>query len=173
MKTKTLIVLFALILPITLVCADPERIEFPADYSQSFTFYATHNRADNNQVRYLYANDIARQGAQKGEALPDGAVLLIEIYKAKLDGEQKPVMGEDGYYEKDQLAAYAVMEKQPGWGDDIPETIRNGNWNYALFTPAKTHKPDVDETGCLTCHKPLVADDYLFSWDELTTKAGQ
>lgn len=167
---KKLLFLAALLLHATLAWADPERVGFPADYQQSFTFYATHNRPDNNQVRYLYANDIAMQGAQADGALANGAVLLIEIYKARLDDDQKPVVGSDGFYEKDQLAAYAVMEKQPGWGDEFPEAIRNGNWNYALFTPAKTHKPGVDEAECLACHKPLAEDDYLFSWDELAKK---
>lgn len=168
---KKLIALSAVAIPTTLAFADPERIEFPTGYQQDFIFYTTHNRPDNNQVRHLYANDVALQGARQGGPLPDGAVLLIEIYKAKLDAEGKPVTGADGFFEQDQLAAYAVMEKQPGWGDEFPEDIRNGDWNYALFTPDKVHKEGVDETECLACHKPLADDDYLFSIDELTAQA--
>ena len=46
--------------------ADPRRIAFPNDYLEKFTFYSTHNRPDNGQVRYLFAN----QKAMEKRAVP-------------------------------------------------------------------------------------------------------
>lgn len=151
--------------------ADPERIGFPPDYPDGFTQYTIHNRDDTKQVRYLHANEIALQGAREGDTLPNGSVLVMEIHKAVLDADGVPVTGEDGFFEKDQLALYALMEKRAGWGDDYPLEIRNGDWNYAFFLPDGTRKPDVDETECMACHKPHAANDFLFTLDELQAKA--
>lgn len=151
--------------------ADPQRIEFPRDYPDAFTQYTIHNRDDNKQVRYLHANETALQGAREGDTLPDGSVLVMEIYKAVLDDEGVPVTDDDGFFEKGELALYALMEKRAGWGDDYPPEIRNGDWNYAFFLPDGTRRPGVDETECMACHKPHADNDFLFTLDALQAKA--
>src|SRR3989337_4421803 len=83
--------------------ADPKRIAFPNDYKEKFTYYSTHNRPDNGQVRDLYANHKALDGARRNGPLPDGSVLLVEVYKAKVDANNQPVVGADGFYEKGEL----------------------------------------------------------------------
>jgi cytochrome c2 len=150
--------------------ADPKRIAFPNDYKEKFTFYSTHNRPDNGQVRYLYANDKAVEGARRNGPLPDGSVLLIEVFKAKVDANNQPVMGADGFYEKGELQFFTAMEKRAGWGAEYPEDIRNGDWDYAVFNPTKLHRDAVDVKPCLTCHKPLGDIDYVVSYDELVAK---
>ena len=59
------------------------------------------------------------------------------------------------------------MERAAGWGEAIPEMLRNENWNYAVFTPAKQHRPGVNQAECLACHKPLDNVSYLFTLDQL------
>lgn len=151
--------------------ADPERIDFPQNYPDAFTQYTIHNRDDIEQVRYLYANEIALRGAREGDVLPEGSVLLMELYKTMLDEEGEPVLGGDGFFEKDELVMYALMEKRAGWGDDYPQEIRNGDWNYAFFLPDRTRKPDVDESECMACHKPHAGNDYLFTLDDIKVQA--
>ena len=51
----------------------------------------------------------------------------------------------------------------------IAEEIRNGDWNYARFTPAKAHRK-INQAKCLACHKPLHDADYLFSYEDLVSK---
>ena len=50
----------------------------PENYKTTFTMYQTVNRADINQVRYLYANDVAIKAAREGKPLPDGSLLVLE-----------------------------------------------------------------------------------------------
>lgn len=146
-------------------------IEFPADYATSMTHYTTINRPDNKQVRNLYANDVAMRSARSGAPLADGSLIIIEIFKAKLDADGKPVTGADGFFEKGPRAAFTAMERQPGWGARVPEVLRNGDWNYAVFSADRKPKSDVNQAKCLACHKPLADADYLFSFDALVAKA--
>ena len=70
--------------------------------------------------------------------MDSGSVLVMEVYKAKLDADRNPVVGSDGFFEQGEMAAIAVMESRAGWGEEYPEQIRNGTWEYALFE-AKEH----------------------------------
>ncbi len=142
----------------------------PANYKTTFTMYQTVNRADNNQVRYLYANDVALRAAREGRDLPDGSLLILEQHAARLGPDGKPVTGSDGFYVAEKFLAYTVMERGPGWGRDIPENLRNEDWHYAAYSPARELRP-ANQAECLACHKPLDRDSYLFSIKALTEAA--
>jgi cytochrome c len=164
--------LLALMLTGGQVAADPKRVTLPADYDPAkYVLYGVHNRPDNGQVRYLYANTIAAEGAKKDGELPHGSLLVMEVYKAKVDAAGAPVVGPGGIFEKGDLAFYGLMEKRPGWGNDIPENIRNGDWNYTTYSPEKVNRAETKEEPCLTCHKMIgTAGDYILSYDELVAK---
>jgi cytochrome c553 len=149
------------------------RVTLPEGYPSGFAMYSTVNRPDIGQVRYLYANAVALQAAREGKPLPDGSLLVLEQHAAKLDADKKPVTGSDGFFERDRLLAYAVMERRAGWGKDIPEMLRNEDWNYAVFTPAKQQRPGVNQADCLACHKPLDKMSFTFSIDALKTAAAK
>lgn len=148
-----------------------DKVTFPAGYETAFTRYTTIDFPDRKQVRHYYANRAALEGARRGGALPEGALLFVEVFKAKLDAEGKPVAGADGRFLADKLAAYTAMEKRAGWGKAVPEILRNGDWSYAVFTAEKIHKPDVNQATCLACHKPEADKDYVFSLTALREKA--
>lgn len=139
----------------------------PEGYPAGFTMYQTVNRPDINQVRYLYANDVALKAAREGRPVPDGAVLVLEQHAAKLGDDKKPVVGADGFFVRDRLLAYSVMGRQAGWGKDIPEILRNEDWNYAIFTADKKMRAGVNQAECLACHKPLDKASYMFSIEAL------
>ena len=82
-------------------------------------------------------------------------MLFAEVYSAKLGADGKPIAGADGYFVPDQLLFYTAMARDAGWGKDIPEMLRNEDWNYAVFTTAKQQRPGVNQAECLACHKPL------------------
>jgi cytochrome c553 len=147
------------------------QVTFPEGYRSTFKLYQTLNRADVNQVRYLYANPVAWQAAREGKPLPAGSVLLLEQWAAKLDGERKPITGAAGFYEPDRLLAYSVMANGTGWGSGFPEMLRNGDWNYALFNPDLKPRAGINQADCLACHKPLDKVNYLFSNEPLMTAA--
>ena len=146
-------------------------VTFPERYKESFTKYYTLNFPATKQVRYYFANKVAVQAAKEGEPLPEGSVLFVEAYAAKLDAEGKPVMGADGFFVPEKLLFYPVMAMGPGWGKDIPEMLRNGDWNYAIFTIEKQHRPGVNQAECLACHKPLDKTSYTFTLKQLTEVA--
>jgi cytochrome c553 len=142
-------------------------VTFPEGYKDTFTKYHTINFPATKQVRYYYANKAAVAAAKAGKPLPDGSVLFAEVYAAKLDADGKPVMGGDGFYVTDKLLFYTAMASGAGWGKEIPEMLRNGDWNYAVFTTDKQHRPGVNQAECLACHKPLDNTSYTFTLKQL------
>lgn len=144
---------------------------FPADYKTAFTQYTTINFPETKQVRTYLANDVALRAARAGATLPDGSVLFVEVFRAKLDGAGNPVKGPDGFFEKDKLLFFTAMERDKGWGDAIPQELRNENWRYAVFTAEGKAREGVAEARCLACHKPKDAESYLFTLKELAARA--
>lgn len=143
------------------------QVAFPEGYKETFTRYHTINFPATRQVRYYFANRAAVQAAKEGRPLPDGSVLFAEVHSAKLDADKKPVTGADGFYVADKLLFYTAMARSAGWGAEIPEMLRNENWNYTVFTLDKKQRPGVNQAECLACHKPLDKVSYTFTLKEL------
>ena len=142
-------------------------VAFPEGYKESFTKYHTINFPATKQVRYYYANKAAVQAARQGKPIPTGSVLFAEVYSAKLDADKNPVKGGDGFFVPEKLLFYTAMQSGADWGKDIPEMLRNADWNYAVFTTDKQHRPGVNQAECLACHKPLDKTSYVFTLKEL------
>jgi cytochrome c553 len=142
-------------------------VRFPDGYNTSFTKYHTINFPATKQVRYYFANGAAVDAARAAKTLPNGAVLFAEVHSAKLDAEGKPVMGADGFYVPEKLLFYTAMERDSGWGKEIPDMLRNEDWNYAIFTLDKKLRPGQNHAECLGCHKPLDKASYTFTLKEL------
>jgi len=142
-------------------------VTFPEGYKDTFTKYHTINFPATRQVRYYYANKAAVAAAKAGKPVPDGSALFVEVHAAKLDADKKPVMGGDGFYVAEKLLFYTAMARGAGWGKDIPEMLRNDEWNYAVFTTDKQHRPGANQAECLACHKPLDNVSYLFTLKQL------
>ena len=142
------------------------RVTFPQGYRDTFVRYHTINFPATRQVRHFFANRAALQAAKAGQALPDGSVLFAEVYSAKLDADGKPVVGADGFFVADRLLFYTAMAREAGWGADVPEMLRNENWNYAAFSAEKQPRA-INQAECLACHKPLDKSSYAFTLKEL------
>jgi hypothetical protein len=148
--------------------AGPEKVSFPKGYEQDFVHYASIDRESNpGQVVELFANDVAAEGLKEGGELPIGSVLVMELYKAKLGPDEKPVLDTDGRRIKDAIAVIAVMQKCEGCGQEYDPEIRNGNWEYAFFNPQTAALVDREYQSCFGCHKPLADQDFVFSIDLL------
>jgi cytochrome c553 len=141
-------------------------VAFPQDYRQSFVRYHTINFPATRQVRHYFASRPTVQAAQEGKALSDGAYLLVEVHAAKLDGDGKPVTGSDGFFEADKLLFFTAMSREAGWGKEIPEMLRNEDWNYAVFTTDGQPRSS-NQAECLACHKPLDKVSFTFTLDQL------
>ncbi len=156
--------------------AGPERVSFPTANLRGYTVYAVINRADKKWVRYLYANDLAIKGVRqsgKSGKLPQGAKIIMATYTARLDDKGEPIEDANGNFIKDSFVAYGLMEKQLGWGKEYPDDIRNGDWDYSVILPDKSHKPGVAVEKCLVCHREKVGadNDFIFTYDALVKTA--
>ncbi len=143
------------------------RVSFPADYKASFAQYMKFDFPETKEVRHYYANSTAIQAARAGNPLPDGSMILVEVYDARLDEQGNPVRSSDGFFAAGQLKGYAAMERQAGWGAALPEMLRNENWNYAPFTADRVVRGGFNQAICFACHKPKPEDSHLFTMKQL------
>jgi hypothetical protein len=147
--------------------AGGEKVAFPENYAKG-VLYTTVDRADNKQFRELYTSAEAVAAAKQGQPLPNGTVVTLVQYAAKLDDKGNPVKDANGRFIKDKLLAYTVMEKRTGWGAEYPEAKRNGEWEYQAFRADKSVNTGAKLDGCFNCHKPLGTKvDYVFSYDKM------
>jgi len=155
----------------TLVFAGTELVNFPADYKEKGTFYTTVDQSHptrGHTVRPMYVVGTgAQQAMREGRPLPSGTIIVMEIYRAKLDDQKEPVKDQAGRFVKDDLTGIFVMEKRTGWGADYPEKLRNGEWEYARFLPDGKRHSRTDMTSCFTCHTKVAKDDYVFTATQL------
>jgi len=146
-------------------------VAFPEQYKTSYTKYHTIDFPETKQVRVYFANGTALKAAREERALPDGAAIFTEVYAAKMDAEGKPVKGDDGHFVAGKLVGYTAMAREDGWGREVPDMLRNENWNYAVFTLEKKPRPGVNQAECFACHKPQDKVSYLFTQKELSAVA--
>lgn len=137
-------------------------LALPMDYKQWPVFLSGVQRADVNQVRDIYINPVGAK-TQHGQVFPEGTIMVMELYKGKA--------GQNGMLEKDGLAKVFVMGKNRGWGQDVPDNLKNGSWVYAAYDPAG--KPLAEDfTKCRACHSPLARNDFVHRYEEYFQKQG-
>ena len=153
----------------TQVRAGGDKVVFPATYDKGVLF-TTVDRPDNKQYREFYTSQAAIDAAKKGEPMPDGTVITMVQWKAKLDAQGNPEKDANGRFIKGDLNGYAVMEKRKGWGTEYPDTLRNGEWEYQAFTPAKAANANAKLNTCFECHLPKKSDDYVFLYGKMAGK---
>jgi cytochrome c553 len=126
------------------------RMTFPAQFPQGFVMYQEDlGGADQKPVKRSYANHTAVTAARAGKDLPAGSAIVVENLA---NGE---------------VASYAAMETRAGWGGEVPEILRNGDWSYALFDGKRTLNTSFNYARCLACHKPIAASSYVFGLEAL------
>lgn len=145
--------------------AGPEKVAFPEGYQTSFVRIATKDRPDRDPpiVRFFYVNPDALAAAQPGEPLPHGTVAVMEDHLAEIGPDGKPVTDANGrFVPTAEVTNVFVQEKQPGWGEEYPPELRNGEWEYAWFEPSGAPKEGRTMEGCFECHAGAAGADYTF-----------
>jgi hypothetical protein len=148
------------------VRAGGDKVAYPENHAAGVLF-TTVDRPDNKQFREFYTSAAALDAARKGEPLPDGTVITMVQYAAKLDAQGNPEKDANGRFIKGNLLAYAVMEKRAGWGTEYPDNVRNGEWEYQSFKADKSVNTAANLTACFNCHKPLDKQDFVFLYDKM------
>lgn len=139
-------------------------LKYPAGYQSWDKFLTEVQRPDVKQVREIYINPVGARVAA-GQPFPQGTVMVMELHKAKVDGETL-VTGADGKLVKGDLAKVFVMEKgSERWGQDVPEPLKNGTWVFSAYGP--DGKPLAEDfTKCRACHTPMAQKDFTHRLDE-------
>jgi len=138
-------------------------LQFPAEYKSWSVFLSNIQKADTQQIREIYLNPAAE--AASGAPLPNGSVLVMEIYTVETDDAGAAVTDADGNLQKKELSKVFVMEKGEGWGAGVPDGLANGNWVYAAYE-ADGSKAEVEYNACRACHAPLTDQDYVHRYTE-------
>ena len=149
---------------------NPELIRFPEGYEKG-VLYQTLDRHDTKQYRELYSTPEAVKAVREGRPIPSGTVLTLVQYAAKKDEKGNVLKDAKGRFVKGDLLAYTVMEKRKGWGAAYPADIRNGEWEYAVFTKDKQRNAKASVQGCFNCHKPHEQQDFVISLASLSGTA--
>lgn len=171
MKTLTTLVVAALLASCSVTPSAPPKmlndgeLPVPDDYRSWPKFLGDVARPDAKQVRDIWINPVGAR-ARSGEAFPNGTLIVMELYAAKLNADGTPLTGTDGKLSKDKLLKVFIMGKHAGWGQAVPEGQRNGNWIYSAFlADAKTPSGD-PIAPCRACHLPLTDKDFVHRYDE-------
>jgi Cytochrome P460 len=168
MRMNRLLLVFVAILwlVVTSTMAGPDNIVFLSSY-KNHVRYARVDRPDNKTVREIYISPASAKVVKTGEPLQHGTVITMEVYRTHADEEGEPAKDAEGRFIKGDLTGIFVMEKQAGWGADYTDDLRNGEWEYARFTPEGQHHPNADtlrvsnatsrsvaRISCLRSHSP-------------------
>lgn len=149
--------------------AEDQRIAYPKNYQTEMINYLSLDRTQNDdQVIRLFAPKSAVEAAKNGKELPYGTVLVAEVYKAKKDADGEVIESSLGRRIRGKFAAVAVMEKGKDFGKSFSEDLRNGDWDFAIFSPKgeRLVKKNLDK--CRSCHAPLKDTQHLFSLEHMT-----
>lgn len=149
--------------------AGPEKIKFPHDYLKG-TLYATVDRPDTKQYRELYASPGVVESVRAGKGVPHGAVLTLVQWSVHQDAQGNPMKDSNGRFLKKDILAHTVMQKGQGWGAEYPPELRNGEWEYSVFSPTGEFNPKANLKACFECHKPHEKMDYVTSLAKLAGK---
>ncbi|HEX3758296.1 MAG TPA: cytochrome P460 family protein [Kofleriaceae bacterium] len=151
--------------------AQKTKMAFPKDFPKGFVLYRSVVKPDGATVAKQYINNAGFAAIKAGKTqLPDGTVILVENYAAKLDASKKPIPSKDGF-ETEALKGYEGMEARASWDKGFPELLVNHDWNYAVFAPDKSVRAEVNQAICLSCHIPAANKDYVFTFEHIQDKA--
>lgn len=146
--------------------AGPENIVFPDDFANGVRWMVV-NKPATKQVHELFAVPAAIQAAHRDQPMPSGVVFTLVRYAAHLNTQGSPIAGPGGFYLRAELLGFGVMEKRTGWGREYPDVLRNGEWEYRVFTADRKPDPSRSLTACFECHKSQANQDFVHAYDKL------
>ncbi|MFO1216767.1 MAG: cytochrome P460 family protein [Burkholderiaceae bacterium] len=139
-------------------------LPLPASYRSWPKFLSAVQRPDVKQVREIYMNPESRRTPAAG-GFANGTLFVMESFAARTRADGTLESGPDGKLVKGELQRIGVMGKGDGWGQDVPQALRNGSWVYAQYLANGEKAPD-DLNTCRSCHLPVADKDYVHRYDE-------
>jgi plastocyanin len=130
-----------------------DRIGFPTNYKTTYKQLYALDNTQNQQVRVIWANDIAQTVDPKQPwNFPYGSILLFEAYPTVPDADGNPTLDAEGRFVRGNLLTINAMKKDKGFGAEYGP-IRNGEWEYVSYTPDGAFATAPANSGtCALCH---------------------
>jgi hemoglobin len=140
-----------------------DRVGFPEGYADEYKLIFVVDRRDNRTVRVVCGNEIAAT-TPEGEPFPYGSVLIMEIWRARVDEDGRAVMDENGRLIRSSLSSIFVMRKERGFGEAY-QRQRTGEWEYVAYEPDGGYDtPPEESNSCAACHLEQASEemDWIF-----------
>jgi hypothetical protein len=112
-------------------------------------------------LRHVYVDKVSAAEARRTGKLPDGTRIVMRDYAAVPDG-QGGWKTENHRLVAGKPAVVLIQQKRKAWGTTHPPEIRNGEWEYGLFTPDGKPIPINTERSCMGCHKLVEQMDHTY-----------
>jgi len=144
-----------------LAAEDAPQVANPVGYWDDYEMIIQADMPLRGTLRQVYVDRASGWVARVTGKLPYGTKLVARDYVGVPDGKGGWKTENDGLVPGNPTTVL-MLQKERGWGTSHPESIRIGEWEFGLYTPAG--KPiDADfEKACMPCHKQVAATDYNF-----------
>lgn len=106
------------------------------------------------KISEKYTQGSVLEAVQSGKPLPYGSAVVGIEY-------------EDEGGRKGRLIRFIQMQKVPDFGKSVPQSYRNGDWQYSSFTPQKRLITDDPVQRCMSCHKRASDTEFIFGFDSM------
>lgn len=144
---RAIVALVLAVLSTLPAAAQTNRVTFPGNFD-AMVMYGDYRRGTGGELAYALQETI--DTAQAGLPLPNGTVLVLEIYN------------------NGALTDYFVMEKGQDWGLDFPEDVRNGDWHFQQYDPSRNVRRTAFADRCMACHQGAGAEsEFMFSYNRM------
>ncbi len=145
-KIAVLFLLVAALAPKVEAQTPTNRATFPADFDQ-MVMYGDYRRGSGGELAYALKETIDL--AKAGQPLPPGTRLVLELYN------------------DDALTDYFVMEKGEGWGLEVAEQMRTGDWHFQQFDTNRQVRRAAIAERCQSCHQGAAENDFMYTIDRM------
>ncbi|MET0528293.1 MAG: cytochrome P460 family protein [Microvirga sp.] len=126
--------------------AQSNRATFPANFDK-YVLYATYDRGSSKEEAFATPETLAI--AKSGQPLPPGTQLVL------------------GIWQDYKLTGYFVMEKGVGWGLEVTQQMRTGDWHFQQFDTERRVGRTAIAGRCQSCHEGAAANDFMFTIDRM------
>jgi len=126
--------------------AQSNRATFPANFDK-YVRYAVYDRGSSKEE--AFATPKTLEIAKSGKPLPPGTQLVL------------------GIWQNNKLTDYFVMEKGVGWGLEVSEEMRSGDWHFQQFDTNRQVRRAAIAERCQSCHQSQARTDFMFTMDRM------
>ena len=126
--------------------AESNRATFPANFDK-YVLYATYDRGSSKEEAFAAPETLLI--AKSGQPLPPGTQIVL------------------GIWQNYKLTDYFVMEKGVGWGLEISEEMRTGDWHFQQFDTDREVRRAAIADRCQSCHQSQARNDFMSTIDRM------